>query len=139
MSDYVLTIPAELYDKARRIAEIEAQSVEDVLRNRLEESLDDDWSPYPEDEQAEYRALAYLSDDALWTISREQMAAAKQARMQPLMDRNNFGTITPEEYQELEKLVEQGQRLMLRKAEAMNQLLKRGYAVKQDDLKPTDE
>lgn len=139
MTDFLLTIPAKLYDKARRIAEIEAQSVEDVLRNRLEESLDDDWSPYPEDEQAEYRALAYLSDDALWTIAREQMAAAKQARMQPLMDRNNFGTISLEEYQELEQLVEQGQRLMLRKAEAMNQLLKRGYIVSQDDLKPTNE
>lgn len=81
----------------------------------------------------------YLSDDALWTMAREQMASARQERMQVLMDKNTFGTITDEEYDELTQLVEQGQRLALRKAEAMKLLLDRGYPVTLDSLKPADE
>jgi len=139
MSDYTVTIPAKLYDKARRIAEIGSLDVEDVIRSRLEESLRDDLLKLPESEQLELRALAYLSDDTLWTIASEQMSAAKQARMQPLMDRNTSGTITSEEYSELEQLVEDGQRLMTRKAEAMKQLVNRGYKVTLHSLKPNDE
>jgi hypothetical protein len=139
MSDYTVTIPAKLYDKARRIAEIGSQNVEDVIRSRLEESLRDDLLNLPENEQLELHALAYLSDDTLWMIAREQMTTEKQARMQPLMDRNTLGTISSEEYQELEQLVEDGQRLMTRKAEAMKQLLSRGYKITLEALKPSDE
>ena len=93
----------------------------------------------PADEVAELRALAYLSDDTLWTIAREQMPATKQERMSTLMDRNSFGTITDDEYQELTALVEGGQRLMLRKSEAMKLLLDRGYQVGFEDLTPVNE
>jgi hypothetical protein len=48
----------------------------------------------PDDERAELRALVYLSDDALWTMAREQMASAKQERMQALMDKDH-GRRTP--------------------------------------------
>jgi hypothetical protein len=139
MVDYTITIPGKLYDKARRIAEIGSQDVDDVILARLEESLDDNLLDLPEVEQLELHALAYLSNDTLWTIAREQMPAAKQERMQPLMDRNTLGTITSEEYHELEQLVEDGQRLMTRKAEAMKHLLNRGYKITLEALKPTDE
>lgn len=139
MSDYTLTIPASLYNKAKRIAELNAQPVEDMMRARLEEALDERRIDLPEDERTELNALPLLSDDGLWTMARAQMDAAKQARMEALMDRNSKGTITPDEYGELEGLVEQGQRLTLRKAEAMKQLLKRGYSITLDDLKSPDE
>ncbi|MFN8373825.1 MAG: hypothetical protein U0694_13235 [Anaerolineae bacterium] len=138
MSDYTVSIPEELYDKARRIAEQTAQPVDDVILAHLEQSF----APaldLPDDERAELRALAYLSDDALWTMAREQMAAPKQAQMQVLMDRNSRGTITDEEYATLSQLVEYGQRLTLRKAEAMKHLLHRGYEITLDNLKPADE
>ena len=56
-----------------------------------------------------------------------------------LMDKNSFGTISNDEYQELSALVESGQRLMLRKSEAMKLLLDRGYQVGLEDLKPVNE
>ncbi len=139
MNNYTITIPENLYAKVRQIAERDASSVEDVIRIRLEESLDEPLIDLPEDERSELRALNHLSDDALWTIAREQMAVAKQARLQTLMDRNSSGAITPDEHRELEQLVEQGQRLTLRKAEAMKYLLKRGYTVTLNDLRPNDE
>ena len=96
-------------------------------------------APLPADEQAELRALSYLSDDTLWTIAREQMARAKQDHMQALMDKNTFGTITESELADLTQLVELGQRLTLRKSEAMRLLMDRGYTITLDALKPSDE
>lgn len=139
MTDYVISIPEKLYDKARRVAEQTARPVDEVIRARLEQSLDEMPLDLPDDERAELRALVYLSDDALWTMAREQMASEKQERMQVLMDKNTFGTITDEEYDELTQLVELGQRLTLRKAEAMKLLLDRGYTVTLESLKPADE
>jgi hypothetical protein len=139
VSDYTVSIPETLYDKARRVAEQTARPVDEVIRVRLEQSFDEMPLDLPDDERAELRALAYLSDDALWTIAREQMASAKQERMQTLMDKNTFGTIADDEYSELTQLVELGQRLTLRKAEAMKLLVNRGYTITLDALKPLDE
>jgi len=64
------------------------------------------------------------------------MQKAKQARMSLLMDRNSSGAITSTEYEELSGLVEQGQILMRRKAEAMKLLMDRGHHVDLAALKP---
>ena len=93
----------------------------------------------PSDERAELQALTYLSDDTLWTIAREQMPPALQESMSQLMDKNSQGTITEEEHRSLAALVERGQRLTLRKSQAMKLLLARGYSVSPDELKPAHE
>jgi hypothetical protein len=90
----------------------------------------------PEDEQAELKALHFLSDDALWTIAAEQMPESQKSRMETLMDANTRGTITENEFSELEALVERGNRLMLRKAEASGILIERGHSFKQEDFTP---
>jgi hypothetical protein len=137
VSVYVISIPETLYDKARRIAEQTARPVDEVIRARLEQSLDGMRLDLQDGERAELRALAYLSDDALWTIACEQMPSARQQRMQALMDKNNFDSISDDEHDELTQIVELGQRLMLRKAEAMKLLMDRGYSISLDALKPT--
>jgi hypothetical protein len=96
-------------------------------------------SEIPAEEWAALEALANLADDALWEAAREQMPADIQARMSVLMTKNNFGTITDEEYAELAAHVEEGDNLTLRKATAMKYLMDRGYKVTLDDLKPVDE
>lgn len=88
----------------------------------------------PADEQKELKALAFLSDDALWTIARERLQSTVQTRLSTLMDKNSDGTITSEEYAELEGLVERGNRLTLRKATAMRYLIGRGHQVTMDYL-----
>jgi hypothetical protein len=134
LTDYTITISESLYNKARRFADAHSESVEDVIRVHLENALDNPRLALPADERAELEALQYLSDDTLWTIAREQMAASKQAQMQSFMDKNSQGTITTEESALLSDLVEQGQRLMLRKSEAMKLLIQRGYSVSFDTL-----
>ncbi len=134
----VLVLPEDISARARLIAETTSQPVEQVLIDYLK-TLSAPLPELPADEQAELDALRHLSDDALWTIAREQMSDDSQARAHELMDRNSLGTITDQEQTELEKLVERGDRLMLRKAEAAAILRDRGYPFTQKDFKPLDE
>lgn len=126
MSDYVLTIPEDIYARARQVAEETSQPVDQVMIDYLR-TLSIPLPALPADEEAELEALRNLSDDALWTIAAEQMPNNLKARMEVLMDKNSLGNITPEEYRELEQHVERGQRLILRKSEAAALLTQRGY------------
>ncbi|MCC6617140.1 MAG: hypothetical protein IT320_26945 [Anaerolineae bacterium] len=128
MSDYMLTVPEEVYARARQIAEETSRPVDQVMIEYLR-TLSTPLPALPPDEEAELEALKNLSDDALWTIAREQMPNDVQTRMQDLMDKNSRGTLASDEYSELEMLVERGQRLMVRKSEAAALLTERGYTV----------
>ena len=141
MGHYSVTLPVpdEIYDCARRIAEGTSQSIEAVLLQQLKDAFS---SPLPElapEEQRELEALRFLSDDALWTIAREQMPEDRQVRMQTLMDANSQGTLDEVQRSELEALVAQGQRLSVRKAQAAALLTARGYPVTQATLSSADE
>lgn len=133
MSDYVLTIPEDIYARARQVAEETSQPVDQVIIDYLR-TMSPPLPALPADDEAELEALKSLSDDALWTIAGEQMPDHLKARLQVLMDRNSLGTITPAEYRELEQHVERGQRLMLRKSEAAALLTQRGHKVTPKDM-----
>lgn len=139
MSDYTISISNALYEKAERLAQQTSQQVDEVIRNKLATAFDQPLLDLSLDEQAELQALTYLSDDTLWTIAREQMQSQLQQRMSELMDKNSRGTITETEYTELSGLVERGQRLMTRKAQAMKLLMQHGHTVNLEQLAPTDE
>jgi hypothetical protein len=99
-------------------------------------------APLPDlapEEQREQEALRLLSDDALWTIAREQMSKDRQVRMQTLMAANSQGILDDAQRSELEALVAQGQRLSVRKAQAAALLTERGYPVKRAALSSADE
>ena len=131
----ILQVPEEISTRARQIAEITAQPVEQVLLDHLK-TLSAPLPALPPDVQVELDALHQLSDDALWTIARAQMPEDVQARAQALLEKNSRGVITDEEHAELEKLVERGDQLMLRKAEAAAILRARGYPFIPKDFKP---
>jgi len=141
MSDYSVTlpVPADIYNRASHMAKVTSQSVEAVLLQQLKDAFADPLPELPPHEQRELDALALLSDEALWTIAREQMAENKQARMQALMDANAEGTLDNIQRSELEALIEQGQRLSMRKAKAATLLTERGYTMTLDDLSSADE
>lgn len=136
MSDLIiLQVPEDLSVRARQIAEMLAQPVEQVLLDHLK-TLSAPLPELPPDAQAELDALHQLSDDALWTIARAQMPEDVQARAQALLEKNSCGVITDEEHAELETLVERGDQLMLRKAEAAALLRARGHPFTPKDFKP---
>ena len=139
MTDYTISIPSRLYEKAQQVAKQTSRQVDEVIRIRLESALDESLFDLPQDEQSELMAMAYLSDETLWTIAREQLPNQLQEHMALLMTKNTRGTITDNEYRELADAVERGNRLTLRKAQAMKYLTERGHKVTMDGLKPDDE
>jgi len=139
MNDYTVSIPNTLYEKAQRVARQTSRQVDDVIRARLAGAFDEPFFDLPADEQSELKAMIYLSDDALFSIMREQMQRTKQEQLSILMDKNTRGTITEEEHKKLTALVEEGERRILRKATAMNILMDRGYKLKLDDMKSAYE
>lgn len=131
----ILTVPEDISTRARQIAADTAQPVEQVLLEHLKTLA----TPLPElspDEQAELDALHHLSDDALWTIAREQMPPDAEMRAHALMDNK---ALTDAEKSELDHLVARADRLMLRKAEAAAVLRERGYPFAQKDFKPSHD
>ena len=120
-----LELTDELIERARKQAAQTDQPMERVLVQQLEAAFSEPLPMLPPDEQAELAALTHLSNDALWTIAREQMPHDQQSRMQVLMDGNTMGNLSTAEFAELENLVEQGQRVMLRKAKAAALLTER--------------
>ena len=141
MNEHAVTlpVPADIYDRASHIAQVTAQTIEAVLLQQLRDAFADPLPELPPDEQRELEALTFLSDEALWTIAREQMPGDKQVRMQTLMEANTQGTLDPLQQTELESLVEQGQQLSLRKAKAAALLVERGYTIPLNAFSPTDE
>ncbi len=134
-----LELTDELIKRAKKQAEQTDQPVERVLVQQLEVAFSDPLPELPSNEQAELDALKYLSNDALWTIAREQMPRDQQNRMQILMDGNTMGKLSALEFDELENLVDQGQRVMLRKAKAAALLTEKGYKVTPKDVTAGDE
>ncbi|MBI3245242.1 MAG: hypothetical protein HYZ50_01905 [Deltaproteobacteria bacterium] len=141
MNDYSVTlpVPTDIYDRASHLAKATAQSIEAVLLQQLRDAFADPLPELPPEEQRELHALTLLSDEALWTIARAQMAGEKQARLQTLMEINNQGALDPLQRAELEALVEQGQQLSVRKAKAAALLTDRGYLITVNALSSSDE
>lgn len=117
MSDYTLTIPSDLYERAETIARLSARPVESILLEQIQ-LWTDNIPLLDEGEEGELQALKYLSNDALTAISRETMPAELKSTMQTLMDKNTTGIITSDEHEQLIQLVERSEKMMLRKSEA---------------------
>jgi hypothetical protein len=132
----VVTLPEALSERVREIAAAADRSVEQLIIDHLEETLVPHEPVLPADLQAELDAMRDLSDDALWAIAREQMPNDVQGRAHDLMDKNTFGTITEDEYEELGGYVERSNGMTLRKAEAAVILRARGYAFTPADFTP---
>src|SRR6266446_1785557 len=78
----ILEVPEDISVRARQIAETVAQPVEQLLLDHLK-TLAAPLPVLPPDTQADLDALQHLSDDALWTIAREQLPEDVQARTRP--------------------------------------------------------
>jgi hypothetical protein len=134
MTSLTLEVPKEIEETARQLAQATDVPVENVLLDRLKAAFA--LPLLPADEEAELAALQHLSDDALWTIAREQLPADTVQTMDLLMEKMSRRIATPEEVNQQAEYVERSERLMVRKSEAAAILTRRGYHVTPQDMNP---
>ncbi|MBI1926598.1 hypothetical protein HYR99_20445 [Candidatus Poribacteria bacterium] len=83
----------------------------------------------PEALRADLRALEKLSNEELRRIAESHLEPAKQRGLSRLLDKNQAGMITKKELQQLDELLQEGQRLMVIKAHAWVLLKWRGEPI----------
>ncbi|RIK43312.1 MAG: hypothetical protein DCC55_05960 [Chloroflexi bacterium] len=102
------------------------RTVDDVVRDILlqERAVA---PPLPVKIEEELAAFASLSDDALWLLARGSLSRAAQEELAEL---NNLAKLRPLSSAELERqqaLVDTYDRMMVRRARAIQLLMQRGY------------
>ncbi len=124
-----LTLPETLYERAKETAQAVDRSLELVLTQSIALSLPALETDLPPDVRSELVALPLLSDDELWTIARSIMDERQQDRLQYLAEAQKHRSLTLAEQSDLTQLMDEAERVMLRKAEAYRLLARRGYRV----------
>jgi hypothetical protein len=124
-----LALPDVLYQRLKDAAVATKQPLEQVMLRALNLGSPPSWDDVPPEFQLDLAPLERLDDDALWAIGRSRRAPAEFVRYDELLERNADGLITPGEHDELERLREEADRFMLRKAHAAALLRWRGHPV----------
>jgi len=122
-----LNVPETLYKQLEAQARAAARSLEEVATQTLARNLpppvEDDLSPAM---RAELNAMKRLSDESLWQIAESTVNPDKVALYDVLLERLHADALTPEGQEWLDRLREEADALMLRKAHAYALLQSRG-------------
>jgi hypothetical protein len=131
MSDYTVTVtlPEVLYERVKITAEASARSVEEVCTQSIALSLPELEEDLPLEIRSELAALSLASDAELENIAHSLMSEENQVQLAMLAEVQKQRPLTAAEETTLTQLLEEAQRLMLRKAEAYRLLARRGRAV----------
>ena len=124
-----LTLPEGLYERVQATAHASACSVEVICAQLIAlalPELEDELSPPLREE---FARLSLLSDSALAAIAHSVMDDERQAELEVLATRQRQRALTASEAASLHQLMNEAQRLMLRKAEAYRVLARRGQRV----------
>ena len=112
-----LSLPEALFHRLERTAHATRQPLQDVALHALRLGSPPAWDDAPPELQIDLAALDRLDDEALWKIAKSRLDA-DYARRDELLARNAEGQLSPEERVELERLRDDEDRFMLRKAHA---------------------
>lgn len=125
-----LDLPAQLYEQLTTQAQAAARTLSDVVVETLVRnsppSIETDLSLGL---QRELKALEDLSDEALWTIAQSAMNLDKVALYDVLLERQQDGDLTLEGQALLDRLRNEADELMVRKAHAYALLKSRGHML----------
>jgi hypothetical protein len=123
-----LTLPDDVLQPVQRVAQATKQSVEELLVIALQATLPT-LEGLPPDIMPHLIALESLDDQALWRVMLETVPLDQQHQLHDLLIRNQAGTLTDVEREQLAILQQQADLVMLRKARAAVLLRFRGKRV----------
>ncbi len=114
-----LSLPDEVYLRAQRLAQVSHRGIADVLIDTLALSL-------PTIEQSDTSApLSELSDVEVLALTQLQLKPKEDQRLSALLDKQQAGEMTDSERGELWTLMQQYQAGLLRKAQALQEAVRR--------------
>lgn len=123
-----LTLPDQLYGPLNRMAQANHQPLEEVLVVALQASLPS-LDGLPPDLTQDLVALEELDDQALQSVLLETVPSIQQNILDDLLWRNQAGTITATEREQLSSTQHSADRLILRNARAAVLLRFRGQRL----------
>src|SRR5450631_3210411 len=116
-----LTLPDEIYRRAAHLAQLTGRDIADVLSDTLDISL----QPLGV-ELSTGKPISELTDDDVLTAADSKMELAQDQRFNELLDKQQGSKLADDERPELLALMQVYQEGLLRKAQALNEAVKRG-------------
>lgn len=120
-------LPNNLYQGVSHLAKTKKKSVAAIIKNAVRKAV-------IEEAEAVARPLAGCSDNEVLALANMKMPQEQAARQSELLYKNQAGTITPLERNELEGLLMVYQLGNLRKAQGIAEAVLRGLIKTPDDL-----
>jgi predicted DNA-binding protein len=121
-----VTLPDNVYQRAKRLAELTGRDVTDVISEKLTALLP------PLSSEMDMRPIESLSDEAIERLADGQMDVALSSRMSTLQYKQQAGTISDDERAELKLLMELYDVGQLQKTQALVEAIKRGLRQRLD-------
>ena len=124
-----IELPEPVFRQLVRIAEATQQSVEVLAAQSVLSNLPPSVENASPEMQPELLKMQSLSIEELLAITNAKVEPSQHERHIELLEKNQEGSLTPEERQELTDLRLAADRLMLRKAYAWSVLRWRGHRI----------
>jgi predicted transcriptional regulator len=110
-----LNLPDEVYQQAELLAQQRQRSVSEILVETLEIFLLPSAKP-----------VSALSDSEVIALTQLRLQPFQEQRLNELLDRQQSGTITSVEHEELQALIHIYEARLLRQAQSLNEAVRRG-------------
>jgi len=124
-----LRLPEDIYRRFQRAAQVSRTPLEDVMVRTIRGNLPPTVDDLPLDLQDKLAGLSDLSDEALWEIAREELQADQWQQHRRLLNKNEVGTLTDADRQDLDRLRTITDQFVLRRSYALALLEWRGYTL----------
>lgn len=121
----LLQLPEELYQRVLQITEESQRPLESVLV----ESLALMFGELPDRNNFTPQTFETLTDEQLWAIVYRVLAWPQDVRLRELTALGKQGSLTVEEHAEMERLIDQVDRYVLMRSQALLVLKQRGHDV----------
>jgi hypothetical protein len=122
-----IELPESIFHRFVQIAEATHQPLEDLIAQSVVSNLPPSAENAPLALRAELMEMQTLSVDELLAIAQTQANATQHENHVQLLEKNQAGSLPPEEQRDLTDLRQTADRLMLRKAYAWAILRWKGY------------
>lgn len=116
-----IALPEDVYRRAERFARLANRDLASVLADTIKLSL-----PAISSQVETLKPISALSDEQVMALTELQMELDQDEYLSNLLDKQQSGTLTEEERQDLPALMQVYQEGLLRKATALSEAVKRG-------------